>query len=244
MNNSLDYFIKASLEAIKELYHIVQDSSSDKDLYKKYSIGYGGDVSYGIDLIAESIYIKYLSPFGKIYSEESGMVGVGDGVITLDPLDGSANFLSNIPYYGSSIAYEIDNKMVVGIVVNLSNGDVFLKRVGQNAQIANIRTLKFKEIKPNISSQVGIFEKAYQSKIYVNKLHAKKIKYRSLGAMALSIVYSYSSIFFIVEGKLRIFDIKAALFICEDLSIYRSDNLLLISHDRDYFDELEWALLS
>ena len=53
--NSLDDFIKASLEAIKELYHIVEESSADKDLYKKYSIGHGGDISYGIDLIAESI---------------------------------------------------------------------------------------------------------------------------------------------------------------------------------------------
>jgi myo-inositol-1(or 4)-monophosphatase len=242
--NSLDDFIKASLEAIKELYHIVEESSADKDLYKKYSIGHGGDISYGIDLIAESIYIKHLSSFGKIYSEESGMVGVGDGVITLDPLDGSANFLSNIPYYGSSIAYELDDRMIVGIVVNLANGDIFLKTIGQNAQYGNLKTLKFHEIKPNISSQVGLFEKAYQSKICAKKLHDKKIKYRSLGAMALSIAYSYSSKFFIVEGKLRIFDIKAALFICEDLPTYRSDDLLIISHDRDYFDELEWALLS
>ncbi len=242
--NSLDDFIKASLDAIKELYQIVQDSNIDKDLYKKYSIGHGGDVSYGIDLIAESIYIKHLSSFGQIYSEESGMVGVGDGVITLDPLDGSANFLSNIPYYGSSIAYELDNRMIAGIVVNLANGDIFLKKIGQNAQYANLKNLNFNDIKPNKSSQVGLFEKAYQSKIYANKIHDAMTKYRSLGAMALSIAYSYNSKFFIVEGELRIFDIKAALFICEDLPTYRSDNLLLIAYDRDYFNELEWILLS
>ncbi len=240
---SLDNFINASIKAIRELYQIVQDNNSNKDLYKEYSRGYGGDVSFGIDLIAESIYIKHLSPFGQIYSEESGLIGEGGGLITLDPLDGSANFLSNIPYYGSSIAYEIDGKMLAGIVVNLANGEIFLKKNHENAQHGNINDLNFKDIIPNKSSQVGLFEKAYQSKIYANKLHNKKIKYRSLGAMALSIAYSYNSKFFIVEGALRIFDIKAGLFICEDLSIYQSDNLLLISHDRDCFDEMEWTLL-
>ncbi len=239
----LDDFIKASMKAINELYQIVLDNNSNKDLYKQYTRGYGGDVSFGIDLIAESIYIKHLSPFGKIYSEESGKVGDGDGLITLDPLDGSANFLSNIPYYGSSIAYEIDGKMVAGIVVNLANGDIFLKKNGENAQYGKINAFKFRDITANQSSQVGLFEKAYQSKIYAKKLHDKKIKYRSMGAMALSIAYSYNSKFFIVEGVLRIFDIKAALFICEDLYIYRDDNLLLISHDKDQFDELEWTLL-
>lgn len=238
----LDAFIKASMESIRELYQVINTHDRDKDLYKKYSVGHGGDISFGIDLLAESIYVKHLSPFGKIYSEESGMIGEGEGVITLDPLDGSANFLSNIPYYGSSIAYEIDGKMVVGIVVNLANGDIFLKQVNKNAQYGNLNTLKFRDIKPNISTQVGIFEKAYQSKIYADKLHSKKIKYRSIGAMALSIAYSYNSKFFIVEGNLRIFDIKAALFICEDLFIHRTNNLLLISHNKEYFNSMRGNL--
>lgn len=55
--------------------------------------------------MSESIYKEYLLPLASINSEESGFIqGARSDYIMLDPLDGSDNFLSHIPYYGASLA--------------------------------------------------------------------------------------------------------------------------------------------
>ncbi|ADN49655.1 inositol monophosphatase family protein [Vulcanisaeta distributa] len=69
------------------------------------------DVSRRIDLEVEDIIIKGIEEEGLravINTEERGVVRVGDGepeyVFIIDPLDGSLNFVLDIPFYSISIA--------------------------------------------------------------------------------------------------------------------------------------------
>ncbi len=97
-------FFEAAISANKEIIELLENNSGD-DFHQSVSLGAGGDISSRIDLFAENIFIKRLSCFGNIHSEECGFIDnkMSYNVI-IDPIDGSDNFASNLPYYGTSIA--------------------------------------------------------------------------------------------------------------------------------------------
>uniref|UniRef100_A0A4W5LS03 FAD/NAD(P)-binding domain-containing protein n=1 Tax=Hucho hucho TaxID=62062 RepID=A0A4W5LS03_9TELE len=72
----------------KELHTYINTNLSSKDYEYTNTIGFGGDNSLKIDLIAENIFIKYLKKFGNIYSEECGLLSINsEYTIIVDPLD-------------------------------------------------------------------------------------------------------------------------------------------------------------
>ena len=102
MNNLTAFYKKEFIEAVilanKELYTYLNKSLSLNDYIYTNIIGFGGDNSLKIDLIAENIFIKYLEKFGNIHSEECGLLSINkEFTIVIDPLDGSNNFYSNLP---------------------------------------------------------------------------------------------------------------------------------------------------
>ncbi len=234
-------FISAVIEANRELYAKIE-RGFDVALCQKYEIGAGGDVSREVDIMAEKIFIKHLSSFGKIYSEESGEIGEGAYHIILDPIDGSDNFLSQIPYFGASIALEFEEEVLVGIISNFANGDIFVKTKEQ-FQVAKLDSIIFKDEVINPCSSVGIFERAYRSQNYAKKLYDAQIKYRIPGASALSLAYAHRVDFVIFEGPMRDYDSKAGLFMCENLYKYEYNDLILICKDLKQFQDLKNILL-
>jgi myo-inositol-1(or 4)-monophosphatase len=95
-------FIEAVILANKELYTYINTNLSLNDYEYTNTIGFGGDNSLKIDLIAENIFIKHLEKFGNIYSEECGLKSSNkECTIIIDPLDGSNNFYSQLPYNGT-----------------------------------------------------------------------------------------------------------------------------------------------
>jgi myo-inositol-1(or 4)-monophosphatase len=205
--------------------------------------GAGGDMTHGIDQLTEDIFVQYLNKFGKISSEESGMIGEGENLIILDPLDGSDNFLSGFPYYGTSIALENkDGNILAGIVTNLATGKIYIKT--KDKFIAtNLLTGEMYKIGVHAAPKIGIFERAYRSFESVNKLKYAKIKYRVPGAVALSLALAHEVSFVIMEGKLREFDVKAGLFMCEDLYQHKTNDLTIICHQENIFNQLKQILL-
>jgi myo-inositol-1(or 4)-monophosphatase len=232
----VDEFIDSSISANKEIYNLLL--SQNKILKESKTKGFGGDISLNIDLECEKIFIKHLSKYGKIFSEESGEVGDGKFTIVIDPLDGSDNFLSNIPYYGTSIALTKNGEVLVGIVVNLVSLDVFVKTKESFKRGSLFSKNEYKCVKKNSFSKVGIYEKGYQCSSFSKKLGENKIKYRVTGAIALSLAYAYDVSFVIFEGKIREFDVCAGKFMCSELFIYESGEILIVSKDRNVFERL------
>lgn len=212
------------------------------DHYQSGEIGAGGDVSIGMDLATEAIFVEYLSPFGQIDSEESGIIGDGKSIITIDPLDGSSNFRSHFPYFGSSIAYAINDDVKVGIVANLAEGVLFVKTKEYFYQ-TSLDQIDFQEVQPNPYAAIGIFERAYASTKYAKKLQNSMYKYRSPGATALSLAYAHQVQFFIYEGQMRSYDKLAGLFMCETLYQHKTKDLTLICNELKHFENLKKILL-
>lgn len=233
----MEPFIEAVISANQEIIELLK-TSTDEDLAKGVSLGNGGDISSKIDLLAESIFIKHLSPFGNIYSEECGFIdNKKEDLIVIDPIDGSDNFASKFPYYGTSVALKRDGKYVIGIVVNLVNGEIFMKNRDEFKR-AHLTNLQFKKVTINPDSKLGLFERAYCSYHTPQILREHGIKYRSPGAFALSLAYAHDVDFVLFEGKRREYDIAAGLLMCEDLYIKKTEDLLLVSKNKEIFGKI------
>jgi myo-inositol-1(or 4)-monophosphatase len=228
-------FIDSVILANKEILELI--NSGDEKLKEKLNRGAGGDVSRVIDIKAEEIFIKYLSKFGKIISEECGKYGDGDDEIIIDPIDGSDNFVSNMPYFGSSVAKRVKGKITEAIIVNFANLDIFVKK-GKTFKKAKLNKLTFSEVIINNYATIGVYERAYASKQFICRFNNENFKYRSPGAIALSLAYAHEFKFVIFKGTRREYDISAGMYMCSDLFIYIKDDFLVISKDKDIFSKL------
>lgn len=80
------------------------------------------------DTESENAIISYLQkyyPNSSILAEESGTRGTGSVKWIIDPLDGTTNFFHGFPQYCISIALEIDAEIVLAVVNNPSNNDLY-----------------------------------------------------------------------------------------------------------------------
>lgn len=234
-------FIRETIKACQEVVAMLE-STTDKEAYEPRHIGAGGDMSVGLDLMAEEIFIKHLGHFGQINSEESGFVGEGEDTIVLDPIDGSDNMLSLFPYFGASIAYMREGKPLVGIVCNFANGDIFIKDQKQFLQ-GKLHSAHFKTVEKHHTSKVGLFEKAALYPKITEKLIQNHLKYRAPGAVALSLAYAHYTNYMVFLGKMREYDLEAGLFMCEDLHLYKDETHIIISKDKDVFEKVKKIIL-
>jgi myo-inositol-1(or 4)-monophosphatase len=101
----------------------------------------GGDKSFPIDIEAENMVIDSLKALGEplsIVSEELGTIDLNGGGsrVIIDPIDGSKNAISGVPFYCTAIAVaEGDDVASVtkGYVINLVTGDEFWAEKGKGA---------------------------------------------------------------------------------------------------------------
>ncbi len=224
-------FVEAAAKAAEEISGRLLEGWRPQ-YARHFDIGAGGDRTAGIDRMAESIYVEALGSFGTIDSEESGIIGSGDAKIVLDPIDGSDNALSGLPYFGSSIALERNGRVEEAVIVNLANGDLFYRSGGQ-LMTGKISGGEFTPVTIREDSTVGVFEKAYAYSALAERLHERKMKFRSPGAVALSLAYAHYVEFVIFAGPRRRYDFAAALWMCEELNIIETESLLIVAKDRE-----------
>jgi len=204
------------------------------------SVGAGGDISSGLDLWAESIFVKHLKGFGKIESEESGSIGEGSHTIIIDPIDGSSNALSNFPYFGTSVAkIGADGILDSAIVCNLANGDIFLKEAGSPLLQGRLFDSNYMEPIVSPNAEIGLFEKAYAHTDIVLRLDELGLKFRAPGAVALSLAYARSVSYLLFVGSYRIYDFAAGLALCEDLTVIVEADYVIVSKDKDIADKID-----
>lgn len=229
-------FIDSAIKANQKIHKMVQ--TRDESFFEHHCTGAGGDRSLGIDLAAEEIFFSELKQYGFFYSEESGLVGEGEKKMVLDPIDGSANFASMMPYYGTSIAlFDKEGKPEAAVICNLANQDVFIKKDGY-VKIGKLYGSDFRYLCQNKNSEVGIIERAYLYPKISYEMANACIKFRSPGAMALSLAYCFEVNFLLFFGKPREFDVAAGLYIVEELYHEVTDSYILVSKDKQMFDKL------
>ncbi len=233
----MNLFIQAAILACQEIASLVKEDH--ESLFALHDEGFGGDISNGVDLKAEAICFAHLSPFGSIFSEESGWMSPESSInIYLDPIDGSDNFVSKFPYYGVSIARTDRDKTTEALVCNLANGDLFI-RTHDEYYLTNLKNPSLKrEISTNLSAKVGLFEKAPEHPQLIQKLMDKKLKFRSPGALALSLAYAPYVKYVLFLGTMRPYDIQAGLYLSQHLHVFSDDRYILICGDKELFEQI------
>ena len=257
-------FIQATLNAGLQIALAL--NARTPNLYEKHARGAGGDISIGADLLSEEIFITQLSAFGNIDSEEAGFVDNKKAhTIVIDPLDGSDNFVSGIPYYGASVALrensaESSGKIAesnaessldsanIGIIMNLCNlsavvsfkGKNFYGNLAQDFSLFAESSVKIAESRLDSANiaKCGIFEGAYRNPHICEILHKNNIKFRALGALALSLGLSERVNFVLFDGKKRHYDFEAGFLVAQNLHKIEGQNLVLISKDKILFDKI------
>ncbi|MCD6212945.1 MAG: inositol monophosphatase [Sulfurovum sp.] len=237
-------FTKACIKANEEISSALKDGF-DASWFEKTEVGAGGDVSSRLDLLAEEIFVKHLSSFGQIESEESGLImndalGEGASQIIIDPIDGSSNALSLFPFYGTSVAkVNADGILDSAIVCNLANGDIFLKSAGSDVLQGKLFSSIYH--KPHVAPdpEIGLFEKAYAHPELVAALNEEKLKFRAPGAIAVSLAYARTVNFVLFMGAFRIYDFAAGLALCEGLEVIVEADYVIVSKDKAIAEKIE-----
>jgi myo-inositol-1(or 4)-monophosphatase len=100
----------------------------------------GGDVTFAIDADAEELLAEFLAeraPGVAFYSEDRGLVGDGDTVLVVDPIDGTRPALAGFESCCVSVAAAplrdgvTMGEVTAGCVVEIKSGAVFLAERGR-----------------------------------------------------------------------------------------------------------------
>ena len=189
--------------------------------------GAGGDKTFPVDKWAEDIVIAALEKAHKagesftLISEELGIRKFGDGkkIVLVDPIDGSNNAKSGIPFFSTSLALlngETLSTLAVGYVVNLAMGDEFwaVRAQGAYKNGKRIRT----------SATEGITIVAYEASSpgtdipKFMPLIRKAKRTRCFGSVALDLAYAASGALslLVIANPARTFDFAAGMLILEE----------------------------
>jgi myo-inositol-1(or 4)-monophosphatase len=186
--------------------------------------GAGGDKTFPIDKKAEDIIISSLEALKEpltIVSEEIGIKDInGSGKkVLIDPIDGSKNAITGIPFYCSSIAVADGNNIgsiSMGYVINLLTGDEFWAEKGKGAFFNNERIYTQKDDTFYLIAYEAQSPKNDIPKIM--KLLGEAWRTRCWGAMALDISYlAYGAVsVFITPSPSRSFDFASGYLLVKE----------------------------
>lgn len=189
--------------------------------------GAGGDKTFPVDKWAEDIVVAELQKIhgrGETFtliSEELGVKTFGEGgkTVLVDPIDGSNNAKSGVPFFSTSLAL-LDGKRLsdlqVGYVIDLAAADEFwaIRGSGAYKNGAQIRT----------SAAQGITIVAYEASSpgtdipRLMPLFAQAKRTRCFGSTALDLAYLASGAIsvFATATPSRPFDYAAGMLIVEE----------------------------
>lgn len=98
--------------------------------------GYSGqrETQYHLDVAADEVALRVLTGAGfRVVSEESGVTGIGELTVVVDPIDGSTNCDRGVPFFATSLAVMRGDELVAGLVMNHASGDIYEAEVGAGA---------------------------------------------------------------------------------------------------------------
>jgi myo-inositol-1(or 4)-monophosphatase len=185
--------------------------------------GAGGDKTFPVDKWAEDIIIAALAKARRegeaftLISEELGVRKFGEGgkIVLVDPIDGSNNAKSGIPFFSTSLALLNGNtldKLEVGYVMNLAVGDEFWAVRGNGAYKNGTRI--------KTSATQGITIVAYEASSPATDIprimQAKRTRCFGSTALDLSYLASGAISVFATATASRAFDYAAGMLILEE----------------------------
>ena len=190
----INLITRACLKASKSL---IRDFGEIENL--QVSMKSPGDFVSSADKRTEKILINELQkahPDYGIVTEESGIINDDNNKNRwiIDPIDGTLNFLNGVPQFCISVAYEENNEILCGVILNPITNEMFCAEKGNGAYLNNsrIRVSNKKKIKDSLIATGGpklaskIKEKMFSEYIEVSNVSSNV---RKFGSAALDMAY-------------------------------------------------------
>ncbi len=211
--------LRISREVSKAVREAVSGIVGRREAGENVGMGKDGTPTKKVDRVAEDAALEVLKGYDvSVVTEESGVVGRGNIVVALDPVDGTFNAARGIPIYSVSMCFaERRGKQAkykdafFGYVCNLATGDEYYadSTAYKNGEIIEVsRTKSVKETNAIMY---------YPERNYGFK------RVRIFGAASLEICFvadgSVDCFIDIRPGKgngmLRVYDVTAGLYVAE-----------------------------
>jgi myo-inositol-1(or 4)-monophosphatase len=194
-------------------------------------VGAGGDQMKLVDLAAEKAIVEVLlrrDVSFTLVSEESGVKEFGDRAkdcfVTVDPIDGTTNFVRGLPFYCSSIAISngpLLSEVHTGLVADLFHGKTYTAQKEKGA---------FRDGKKIVTSSatslsdavIGVDLNTYKVRRIAPQLseliqNTKHIRHFGANALELCFVAEgLTDAFVDIRGKLRTTDVAAGFLIVRE----------------------------
>ncbi len=220
-----DHAARAVASAIREMAGTLAGGRMVK-------MGADGTPTKQIDRTAENAVLDTLRASGlgfKVLSEEIGEVLIGekpDYFLHLDPLDGTFNAISGIPFYSVSIYLSKDD-FHFGYISDLASGDCYYAEAGRGAYSRQGERLQ-------VSNNADLSH--FSISAYTLRPHTGRIaaigdtvrRIRTLGSTALEMALVASGrldAFVDLRGMMRVVDIAAGKLILEEAGGKVTDSL-------------------
>ena len=179
-------------------------------------------------LIINSIKLKY--PTHTIITEESNLdKKISDFTWVIDPLDGTTNFIHNLPIFAVSIGLKYKGNTIVGVVYNPAANKMFyaLKGAGSflNEYQINVSSSNTLTESLIVTGFPYLHDKKWDNSFLIFKeFYSKSQGVRRLGAAALDLCFVAMGRFEVFdEFNLKSWDVCAGALIAEEAGATVSD---------------------
>ncbi len=166
------------------------------------------------DKRVEEILISELKKSKKNYSfitEESGVLinKASESFWIIDPIDGTTNFLHGIPHFAISIALQINNEIVSGLIFDPIKNEIFYADKNSGSFMNNSRA--------RVSKKSNIDDCLFGTDSYGIKSIYPKLNLRNSGCAALDLAYvGCGRLDGYFHDKINLWDIAAGKIIVEE----------------------------
>ncbi|MDD1699543.1 MAG: bifunctional fructose-bisphosphatase/inositol-phosphate phosphatase [Methanoregula sp.] len=175
-----------------------------------------------IDQVAEDCIITYLQEHplcSLLVSEEVGKMEFegNSGTIFLDPVDGTFNAVTGIPFYALSVAYAEKGVIQQAFVRNLASGETFTAIKGKYAR-CNGKSIHVSDVSRLDQCAMSVYGRKFDT-TRMMELGQKIRRWRLLGASALELCYigcGRIDGFVDLRETLRVTDAAAGMLVCSE----------------------------
>ena len=166
------------------------------------------------DKKVEEVLIQELSKSKKNFSfitEESGKIlkENKESFWIIDPIDGTSNFLHGIPHFAISVALQINNEILIGLIFDPIKNEMFYAEKNSGSFINNNRV--------RVSSKNNLEECLFATNNTGVKSIHPKLNLRSTGCAALDLAYvGCGRLDGYFHNNINLWDIAAGKIIVEE----------------------------
>ena len=212
-------------EAARRVYDKVKHLPGTKEAAGDFGRGAGGDISRGIDILAEKAVLDYLKEINfscAVLGEECGRVELSKnstGYMIMDAVDGSTNAVRGIPISCCSLAFATSGKLssvTDAVIIDLYTGDLYSASKGMGAFMNGKRIQVHREQPLYYVVGLDISGISSDSLQRLLPIISASNHIRHFGAVALELAIfarGLVDLFIDIRDKLRITDVAAGYLI-------------------------------